>query len=246
MKKVLLASLAAGMLFSMTACDGDTYDPNNPQSVRKYMEKNNIPLTADKFIGYAASGDTAKMTLFLQATFEINEANAAGNNAVALAANKGNIVSLNYLFAHGATADVRNSAGETALENAVAMGNKDVVALLLEQLKKEGIEPRSFTPALISAAKSDRVEMIDILVDAGAAIDAVGADGDNPLHAAVKNGRRAAANKLVEKGANVNAQCNAGYSVLDWAMNSRYTNIIADMKKAGAKNTPKYLKDSKR
>ena len=70
-KKQLLALCAATMMMSMTACDSKM-DPNDPQSVRKYLTKQQIPFTPNQFVSYAVNGDTAKMTLFLQASFEID------------------------------------------------------------------------------------------------------------------------------------------------------------------------------
>jgi hypothetical protein len=96
MKKKIFGMCALSLLLAMTACD-DKMDPNNPQSVRKELTKRKIPFTPNQFVSYAANGDTAKMTLFLQASFEIDAAADNGNNAVAIAANKGNIMSLNYL-----------------------------------------------------------------------------------------------------------------------------------------------------
>ena len=51
---------------------------------------------------------------------------------------------------------------------------------------------------------------------------------------------------LIEKGVDVNAKCDQGYSVLDWATNEGYTRLIKALKKAGAKNTQQYFKDSKK
>ena len=51
---------------------------------------------------------------------------------------------------------------------------------------------------------------------------------------------------LINKGVDVNAKCGQGYSVLDWATNEGYTRLIKALKKAGAKNTPQYFKDSKK
>lgn len=61
MKKQLLALCAATMMMSMTACDSKM-DPNDPQSVRKYLTKQQIAFTPNQFVSYAVNGDTAKMT----------------------------------------------------------------------------------------------------------------------------------------------------------------------------------------
>lgn len=244
MKKKIFGMCALSLLLAMTACD-DKMDPNNPQSVRKELTKRKIPFTPNQFVSYAANGDTAKMTLFLQASFEIDAAADNGNNAVAIAANKGNIMSLNYLFAHGAKADVRNSNGESVIDNAVMMGNKEVVTILLEQLKKEGADPAGLSSAVLIAAKRGNVDVLEMLADAGAPLDVRGPDGYLPIHWTVKSGNFDAMVFLINKGADVNAKCGQGYSVLDWATNEGYPRLIKELKKHGAKNTPKYFKDSK-
>ncbi len=245
MKKQLLALCAAALMVSVTGCN-DKMDPNDPQSVRKYLTKQQIPFTPNQFVSYAVNGDTAKMTLFLQASFEIDAPADNGNNAVAIAANKGNMVVLNYLFEHGAKADVKNGNGESVLDNAVMMGNKEVVNRLLTQLKAEGAETQTLGTAVLLAAKTGKVDMLEVLAEAGAPLDSRSADGYLPIHWTVKNGNYDAMMFLINKGVDVNAKCGQGYSVLDWATNEGYTRLIKALKKAGAKNTPQYFKDSKK
>ena len=148
MKKKILALCAAGLIFSLTGCE-ETMDPNDPQSVRRYLTKKQIGFTPNQFVSYAVNSDTAKMTLFLQASFEIDQPADNGNNAVAIAANKGNMMVLNYLFDHGAKANVNNGNGEPVIDNAVMMGNKEVVVRILDQLKKEGVEPQNLATAVL-------------------------------------------------------------------------------------------------
>lgn len=245
MKKKLLCLCAAGLLMSLTACN-DTMDPNDPQSVRKYLTKQKIGFTPNNFVSFAANSDTAKMTLFLQASYEIDAPAENGNNAVAIAANKGNLMVLNYLFEHGAKANVRNSAGEPILDNAVMMGHKDAVVRILAQLKTEGVDPATYGTAVLIAAKTGKVDMLELLADAGAPLENRSADGYMPIHWAVKSGNYDAMMFLIDKKVDVNAKCGQGYSVLDWATNEGYTRLIKALKKAGAKNTPQYFKDSKR
>ncbi|MCR5377498.1 MAG: ankyrin repeat domain-containing protein [Fibrobacter sp.] len=244
MKKSLLCLCAAGLL-TLAACD-DTMDPNDPQSVRKYLTKQKIGFTPNNFVSFAASGDTAKMTLFLQASYEIDQPADNGNNAVAIAANKGNVMVLNYLFDHGAKADVRNGNGEPVIDNAVMMGQKDAVVRLLAQLKTEGSDPQNLGTAVLIAAKSGKVDMLELLAEAGAPLENRSADGYLPIHWAVKSGNYDAMMFLIGKGVDVNAKCGQGYSVLDWATNEGYPRLIKALKKAGAKNTPQYFKDSKK
>ena len=204
MKKQLLALCAAALMVSVTGCN-DKMDPNDPQSVRKYLTKQQIPFTPNQFVSYAVNGDTAKMTLFLQASFEIDAPADNGNNAVAIAANKGNMVVLNYLFEHGAKADVKNGNGEAVLDNAVMMGNKEVVNRLLTQLNAEGAEKQTLGTAVLLAAKTGKVDMLEVLAEAGAPLDSRSADGYLPIHWTVKNGNYDAMMFLINKGVDVNA-----------------------------------------
>lgn len=242
MKKTSLSLCAAALLLSLTACN-DKMDPNDPQSVRKYLEKQQIAVSANNFVNAAANGDTARMTLFLQAAFEIDASNDAGNNAVAIAVNKGNLEMLNWLFAHGAKANVTNSNGESVLDNAVAMGHKEVVVRLLEQLKTENVAPEAMSSAVLFAAKTGKADMLQILGDAGLPLENRGADGYYPIHLAVKGGHYDALMYLLSKKVDVNIKCKQGYSVLDWAKNEGYTRLIKEVQKAGGKNTPAYIKE---
>jgi len=245
MKKKILALCAAGLIFSLTGCE-ETMDPNDPQSVRRYLTKKQIGFTPNQFVSYAVNSDTAKMTLFLQASFEIDQPADNGNNAVAIAANKGNLMVLDYLFAHGAKANVQNSNGEKVIDNAVMMGNAEVVNRVLNQLKKEGVDPQNLGTAVLIAAKTGKTDMLEILANAGASLESRGPDGYLPIHWAVKNGNFDAMMFLINKGVDVNAKCGQGYSVLDWATNEGYPRLIKALKKAGAKNTKQYFKDAKK
>lgn len=257
MKKTLLGLCGLSLAFSLVACGDDVNfkDPASvqaflakadPQGVRKALENSHIAFNANNFINYAFNSDTLMMTVFLKASFEIDAIADNGNNAVAIAANKGNMMVLNYLFNNGAKANVKNSNGEAVLDNAVMMGNADVVKLLIDQLKKEGADPASLGTAVLIAAKTGKVDMLQVLADAGAPLENRGPDGYLPIHWTVKNGNYDAMMFLIDKKVDVNAKCDQGYSVLDWATNEGYTRLIKALKKAGAKNTAQYFKDSKK
>lgn len=256
MNKKLLGICGLGLVFSLAACGDDVNfnDPaavqaflakSDPQGVRKALEKNRIALNPANFINYAVKNDTLMMNVFLKASYEIDAADDKGNNAVAIAVNKGQINVLNYLFDHGAKANVHNSTGETVLENAVTMGNADVVKLLVDQLKKEGVDPSLFSTGVLIAAKNGNVDMLQVLADNGAPLEYRSADGDLPIHWTVKNGNYDAMMFLIGKKVDVNAPCHQGYTALDWATELSYTRLKSALKKAGGKNTPQY-KDSKR
>ena len=149
------------------------------------------------------------------------------------------------MFAHGAKANVQNGNGEAVIDNAVMMGNAQVVNRILDQLKKEGVNAQNLGTAVLIAAKTGKADMLELLANAGAPLEARGPDGYLPIHWAVKGGNFDAMMFLINKGVDVNAKCGQGYSVLDWATNEGYPRLIKALKKAGAKNTKQYFKDSK-
>lgn len=242
MKKLSLCLLVAVLASFFTACN-DKMDPNDPQSVRKAIAKQQIAFTPNQFVSFAVAGDTAKMTLFLQASFEIDQPDANGNNAVAMTVNQGKIDILKYLFEKGAKANVFNSKGEHVVDNAVVMGHHEILQLLIDQLKKEGVELSNLSSAVIIAAKTGDTESLKILGESGVPLEIRGADGYFPIHLTVKGGHYDAMMYLISKGVDVNAKCNQGYSVVDWAKNEGYTRLISALKKAGGKHTPAYVKE---
>ncbi|HHX15110.1 MAG TPA: ankyrin repeat domain-containing protein [Fibrobacter sp.] len=242
MKKLSLFLLVGIFVLFFTACD-EKMDPNNPQSVRRAITKQQIAFTPNQFVSYAVAGDTAKMTLFLQAAFEIDRPDDNGNNAVAMVVNQGKLDVLTYLFSKGAKANVFNSKNEHVVDNAVVMGHHEILKLLISQLKKEDVELANITSAVVYASKIGATESLKILGDAGVPLETRGADGYFPIHLAVKGGHYDAMMYLISKGVDLNVTCNQKYSVLDWAKNEGYTRLISALRKAGAKHTPAYLKE---
>ncbi len=240
-KKFLLALGACALSLCLSACS-DEMDPNDPASVRKYLSKQGIPLTPNKFISYVGTGDTAQMSLFLKASYDINSTDDNGNSAMAIAVNKGKLDIIDYLSKNGASLDGTNSNGKTFLEDAIENKRKDVVEFLVSKMKETG-EIQNAGQAVALAAKLGYADILQILGDAGAPLEVRGADTYYPIHLAVKGGNYDAMVYLVSKGVDVNAKCGQGYSVLDWAKNEGYTRLIAYLKKHGAKNTPAYTKE---
>ena len=77
-----------------------------------------------------------------------------------------------------------------------------------------------FTPLLI-AARDGHLESVKVLVEAGAEVDALAADGKNALGLAIFNGSYAIADYLVEAGSNVNQADAQRFTPLFWAVERR-------------------------
>jgi len=241
MKKLSLCVGFCALALIFSGCS-EKMDPNDPASVRKYITNQKIAFTPNQFISYVLAEDTAKVSLFLQATFEIDSPDANGNNAVAIVVNKGKLNMLEYLVNHGAKIDLANSKGETPLDDAIAMGHKDIVKFLVAKMQEKGVIEKASSSVNL-AAKLGNLEIIQILGDAGAPLEIRGADTYYPIHLAVKGGHYDVVNYLISKNVDLNVTCGQGYSVLDWAKNEGYTRIITLLKKHGARNTAAYTKE---
>jgi uncharacterized protein len=74
---------------------------------------------------------------------------------------------------------------------------------------------------MTAAAETGHKEVMDLLIDAGAGINAPDAKGNTPLIIAVRHNQVATVNFLLERGANINATNNDGQSALMLAVTHR-------------------------
>ena len=119
----------------------------------------------------------------------------------------------------GAGASVRSAKGSDALSAAVDYGRTEVAKLLIEKgAKWEGDGGQ----LLNSAAGVGNRQMVDVLLAAGAEVNARDRHGSTPLHEAVYENRRRngpeIADLLLKKGAKVNAGDDQGWTPLLWAV----------------------------
>ena len=81
--------------------------------------------------------------------------------------------------------------------------------------------------ALIDASKNGDIEIVVMLLDAGADVNAKDKWGITALIKASKNGHTEIVSKLLDAGADVNAKSNNGYTALYEASNNEHTEIVA-------------------
>jgi ankyrin repeat protein len=109
------------------------------------------------------------------------------------------------LVSHGAKADVENNTGETPTSLAVRDGSNEIVKLLTPG-------PAATTPHV--AANMGDVETLARLIEAGANVNDVDAQGQTVLHAAVRAGQVSAVEWLLAHGADPNRADKVGLTPL--------------------------------
>jgi hypothetical protein len=133
---------------------------------------------------------------------------------------------------------VRKHAQEAAiprLYKAVARGDIGAVKALLEEgCDVDATADRDET-ALTLAAREGQLEIVRLLIDAGAKVNF---ENDvTPLHCAAKGGHMEVARALLDSGAAVNAKCSVGDSIgetpYDWAAEKNRAEIMDLLRRYG-------------
>lgn len=149
-----------------------------------------------------ASGQTQAAS-FLLSKGATHTAVANGNSSLHYAANSGNKGCVALLLPGDLPVNIQNSAEKTPLHNA---GSSEVAEYLLTQGADLNASTNDGITPLHTAACNGRQDVIDLLADRGANINAMatgnGMEEITPLYMAIANSQSNAAIRLIERGAN--------------------------------------------
>jgi len=120
--------------------------------------------------------------------------------------------------------------GDTALMIASYMANKPAVLALLE--KNVEVNKTGWT-ALHYAASSGNCDIIKLLLDKSAYIDAESPNKTTPIMMAARGGQMAAVKLLMEAGADISIKNDQGMSAADFAVTHEF-NDVADLLKSAS------------
>ncbi|MEA3213625.1 MAG: hypothetical protein QOE70_6682 [Chthoniobacter sp.] len=156
-------------------------------------------------------GDSKVIELLIRAGADVDSRSGwSGGTMLAIAAQNGHLAAVETLLRLGANVSLSGSQYNTPLHNAIQRRNSyddpnipKMVALLL----KAGARPTQvdLTTATYHERRSDRHELTDLLLQAGANLNERDGVGWNALHHAVLNGATAIVQRLLEAGADINA-----------------------------------------
>jgi ankyrin repeat protein len=181
----------------------------------------NAPLTpaGDTALMLASrTGDTGAIRLLLEARADVNaEESWGGTTALMWAVAQRHAEAARMLIA--AAADVNARSHYVAAANGRGFEGRTPVASRTEENVEE-FASGWLTP-LMFAARDGGLELVRVLVGAGADVDAVAGDGKTALALAIFNGNYDVASFLVDRKADVNKADAQRFTPLFWAVDRR-------------------------
>lgn len=199
-------------------------------------------------------GGSDIVALLLSKGTDINVADTRGETALILAAEYGDIETVRLLIANKADIHARNRKGEAPVIVASMRTHPEVLRLLIQKgadvnvattwynsVRNGQIQLLQLT-ALHHAAQSGSPEMVRDLIRAGASVNAFDSRGFGPLIFAIAEERQTPeiVRILIAAGSDVNSRDKTGETPLDWAEKFGHPEVIAALKKAGARNGVAY------
>ncbi len=159
------------------------------------------------------------------------DSTGAGRTAFMMAATHGHLDVLRIFKRMYDKVDFRSADGMTALTCAAASDRREAVELLLSWGAEVCDEGQS---ALAAAARNGHLGILDVLLEAGADIDAQTAGGVTALMAAAEAGQLEAVELLIEEGANLHVVDANERSAFSYAIAGEQHAIVRRLEEAGA------------
>ena len=148
------------------------------------------------------------------------------------AAWRGKVARMRWLLARGATTEVRDSDGATALHH-VTRSNEAACALIEAGADVNARTNNGFTPVFYTCSIG-AVDVLQTLIAAGADVDLSTNSGRTPVHAASRFNKVDALRILVANGADVNTADTLGQSPIYVASAHGYVDALRVLIAAGA------------
>ncbi|KAJ3113870.1 hypothetical protein HDU96_002823 [Phlyctochytrium bullatum] len=212
------ASSLQGQLFKIGSPLHAAISENAPEIIRLLLENGADTEALDLYretpLHRAVSeGHMEAARMLLKVGAATNPINCEGRGPIHLAAASGRCVLLSLMLDSGVKVDAKDVLGQTALAHACRGGHVDAVKLLI----KKGVSIDTVTglgSVLHSALACKKLEILQLMVDAGAPLDQANRYGMTPLHCAFSMRSAQKAKVLLSAGANPNIRDPRGRTAL--------------------------------
>lgn len=190
----------------------------------------------DDYFQAAKLDDAPTVSALLQRGFDPNTVEAErGDSGLILALREKSMkVFVVLMNARGVNIDQRANNGDTALMIAAYTANKPAVEALLA--KDATVNQDGWTALHYAAAIGDN-DIVKLLLDKSAALDAPSPNKTTPIMMAARGGHIYTVKALLDAGADASLKNDAGMTAIDFAQQGRHTDIVEGLtyrlKKAG-------------
>ena len=179
----------------------------------------------EDFFQALALDDVRPVQVLLQRGFDPNSVSPDGQYALMLALRQNSLAVAQLLIANPATqVEVRSSKDESPLMLAAIKGQLELCRQLIARdadVNKPGWAPLHY------AASNGNAQLVQLLLDHYAYIDAASPNGSTPLMMAALYGSSEAVKVLLEAGADPNLKNALGLTALDFARKAQREDAVA-------------------
>nr|CDS32631.1 ankyrin repeat and KH domain containing protein [Hymenolepis microstoma] len=175
--------------------------------------------------------DGVKYLLQMRSPVEMADCNQL--TPIMWAARNNQLKIIKLLLKAGASSCTLNSANDSAFNIAVRLNYREIVKYLLQEGDFGQSRDKVLYLALAEASNMGNVELVRILVEAGAPINYPAEHIIPPLHLAAREGKVSTVSYLVTRNANMDRLDDFGYTPLMHAVINRQPYVIMNLQMSG-------------
>jgi ankyrin repeat protein len=193
----------------------------NPNATAKFGRLGVTPLMLA-----AGSGNDGVVSSLIQHKANVNQKDIAGESALIYAIKINSVAVVKTLLAHGADPNAKVADGLPALFRTGR--SPEIAAALIEaHADVNAVAGDSRQTLLHGAAADGNTDIVKLLLNAKANVNARDVSGETPLHSAVRSGKDDIVALLLDAKADPNARNNYGVTPLDLAKNNRTSGSLS-------------------
>lgn len=181
----------------------------------------------------ARYGNLEIVKLLLSYNADVNICEEGGNTPLISAAQNNHLDVVKELLNHQAKVNTKNDNDTNALGMAIINNNLEIVYELLQSKADIEIKTQGYTPLMLAGA-FDNKDIMDLLIQNGANINAKTESGQTALELTVLDGKKTAVEVLLKHGVNINELGSNGNTALMSAAGTDNYELVKYLINAGA------------